>query len=251
VFVQDMWIGDVQHHALNSDKVVNYDFVPPASPGKLFAVPPASKGVLTTASLLSMYIARHDRAVLAVLAAMRQGNGGGSYTIVDACRAEELAQHCADAKRLPGWLLPEVSAEERGKMRPDILRVLGLPATPTPEQVEHAVANKRLHTVQVVEVGYTSDTRWQQKLLAKREQHAHMIAEMRAAGWRVELHVVLVGRAGTVYKTGLRAALTLGMTAMAAKTLLTQLSIQAIGAMHDIACARRRLERRPQRAGVG
>jgi hypothetical protein len=51
-----MWIGGVQHHALNSNKVTNYDFVYPASPGKLFAAPPTRKGMLTTAALLSSYL---------------------------------------------------------------------------------------------------------------------------------------------------------------------------------------------------
>jgi hypothetical protein len=56
VFVQVMWIGGVQHHALNANKVANYDVVYPASPGKLFAAPPARKGVLTSAALLSSYL---------------------------------------------------------------------------------------------------------------------------------------------------------------------------------------------------
>ena len=52
-------------------------------------------------------------------------------------------------------MLPEelVSDDELAKMRPDILRIVGLPPAPTPEQIAHALANKSEYHVQVVEVG--------------------------------------------------------------------------------------------------
>lgn len=48
-----MWLPGVQQHALNSDKVSNYDAVYPAAPGKLFGAPPARKGELSEEELVS------------------------------------------------------------------------------------------------------------------------------------------------------------------------------------------------------
>lgn len=42
-----MWLAGTQHHALSSDKMLNYDCVYPHSPCKIFAPPPNEKGMLT------------------------------------------------------------------------------------------------------------------------------------------------------------------------------------------------------------
>lgn len=44
------------HHTMNSDKMVQFDFVYPATPGKLFSAPPADKGQLTEQDLLQRYL---------------------------------------------------------------------------------------------------------------------------------------------------------------------------------------------------
>ena len=53
---QAMWLGGVQHHAVNSDAFWNFFAVYPMSPGKIFAPPPAAKGTLSEAELLSRYL---------------------------------------------------------------------------------------------------------------------------------------------------------------------------------------------------
>lgn len=171
--------------------------------------------------------------------------------VMDACRAEDLADHDAATARVPAFLLPDVPDADRLRMRPDILRVLGLPATPTEEQIESACISKHRHTVQVVEVGYTSDTRWLEKVQEKKAQHARLVAALTVAGWTVESHVILVGHYGTVYKSGRAALLELGLSKADASSLLEELSVQAVVAAHEIGMARRRLERTRGRDGVG
>ena len=58
--LQVMWTGGVQHHAMNGMKVLNYDFVYPIAPGKIFAKPLKKKGVLTEKTLLEQYIMPDD-----------------------------------------------------------------------------------------------------------------------------------------------------------------------------------------------
>ena len=102
-------------------------------------------------------------------------------------------------------------------------------------------------------MGYTSDTRWQEKLEQKEAQHTKLITALRAAKWEVDCQAILLGRTGTVYKRDLAALEHMGVNKAAARTLLTTLSLDAVLAAHNIGMARRRLERSPTapRAGVG
>ena len=202
--------------------------------------------------LQAMYIARHNRAVRKVAAALRK-HTTAAYTTMDACRADELQAHGADTNRVPSFLLPSTPEAKRRLMRPDILRVVGLPPAPTPEQIAAACAAKHNHRVLLVGVGYTSDTWWQEKLEQKEAQHTKLITALRAAKWEVDCQVILLGRTGTVYKRDLAALEHMGVNKAAARILLTKLSVDAVLAAHDIGMARRRLERSPTapRAGVG
>ena len=201
--------------------------------------------------LQAMYTARHNRAVRRVAAALRK-HTTAAYTTMDVCRADELQAHGADTNRVPSFLLPSTPEAERRLMRPDILRVVGLPPAPTPEQIAAACAAKHNHRVLLVEVGYTSDTRWQEKLEQKEAQHTKLITALRAAKWEVVCQVILLGRTGIVYKRDLAALEHMGVNKAAARTLLTKLSVDTVLAAHDIGMARR-LERSPTapRAGVG
>jgi hypothetical protein len=157
----------------------------------------------------AMIIKRHDAAVRKITQALqRRTRQSGCYTIMDACKAAHLETHGVDAKRLPSWILPDAAdAADLSKQRPDILRILGLPASPTDADIQQAVAHKRRHRIHIVEVGYTSDTRWKEKLAEKQVQHERLRAQLAAAGWDVdpEEHVILLGTAGTLYRQSLRA----------------------------------------------
>ena len=138
------------------------------------------------------------------------------------------------------------------KMRPDTLRIQGLPAAPTQEDIDLALRHKGLCRVQVVEVGYCSDTRWRDRVAQKREQHEELITALRAAGWTVEgPHVIVLGVCGAVYASGKEALQKLGFSPTRASALLTELNCLAVQWAHDISCTRRRLERAPGRMGVG
>lgn len=55
VLAQVMWLA-AEHHALNSNKVLNYDTVWPSNPGRVWAAPPPSKGTLTETTLIQTYL---------------------------------------------------------------------------------------------------------------------------------------------------------------------------------------------------
>ena len=104
--------------------------------------------------------------------------------------------------------------------------------------------------MQVVEVGFTQDTRFEEKMLEKQAQHAGLVQLLRDAGWTVQYHVILIGVAGSVYKPGLQALRDMGMADRDARRLLTELHMHAVTSLRDILLVRRTVER-AQRAGVG
>lgn len=206
--------------------------------------------------LQAMRIERHNAATRRILKALqRHADKAGVYTVMDACPEADAASLGAESTRLPRWILPEglVTDHALAKMRPDVLRILELPPNPTAEEIERAVQNKGSYTVQVVEVGYCSDTRWRAKVLEKQEQHAALLQALKEAGWNVDetAYVVVLGACGTVYLSGLQALEKLGLSRKQGTALLQELSGQAIMAMHNMSLARRRLERGILRGGVG
>ncbi|KAL4858980.1 hypothetical protein ACK3TF_000778 [Chlorella vulgaris] len=204
----------------------------------------------------AMYIKRHDGAVRMINQALqRHTKHGNAFTVLDACPAAELTSHRADAKRLPRWILPadEISDETLAKMRPDILRILELPSAPTEADIQYVASHKSQYTVQVVEIGYCSDTRWTARVADKLEQHHQLMAALRQAGWNVDErpHVIVLGACGATYLSGQQALAQLGLNKKQSSDLLTKLHLNAAGAAHDISLARRRLERTGSRTGVG
>jgi len=204
---------------------------------------------------------RHDSAVRMILKALQKhSRRGPAYTIMDAGKAENLQADGADGKRLPRWLLsPDKVPDARlAKMRPDIMLIRGLRPTPTDQEVQHAVNNKHEYTIQVVEVGYCSDTNWRAKAAEKMQQHRELLAALQEEGWAVdaEPYIVVLGAFGAVYLSGQKALEKLGLTAAQAKSLLRKLHLHAVTAAHALTVMRRRLERGrpwrpPDKQGVG
>jgi hypothetical protein len=75
----------------------------------------------------------------------------GTAAVVDALGA--------DGKRISHWILPEVPEADRDKMRPDRLRIPALNAGDGADAAQRLLASGAERVVQVIEVGYGSDTR--------------------------------------------------------------------------------------------
>ena len=210
----------------------------------------------THPQMKAMHIHRHDSAVRMIHTALQRGScHGNAYTVLDACKQEELEGLTADAKRLPRWLLPKNVAHDDTlcRMRPDILRILGLPGAPTTEEIQHAVSNKHRHTIQVVEVGYCSDTQWRAKVADKLQQHEQLMIALEQAGWQVDRtpHIIVIGARGAIYHSGREALLKLGLSKTQASNVLIDIHLHTVQAVYDLSLARRRLERGHRQVGVG
>ena len=159
--------------------------------------------------LKAMTIARHNSIVKLILRALqRASTGGGVFTIMDACSEAEVSEYGVESTRLPRWLLSEDRVNDMllRKLRPDILRIIGLPPNPTEEQIAHALANKHEYRVQVIEVGYCSDTKWKDTVKKKMEQHKQLLELLTAEGWQADTtpHVIVVAPGALFTPAGLR-----------------------------------------------
>lgn len=199
----------------------------------------------------AMQIARHHAAGLLIHASLkRHSTTGSAYTVLDVCGQAQLDANEAAGTRIPAWMLPEVDVDTLAKLRPDIMRVVGLSPTPTTEEIESACRRKDKCRIQILEVGYTMDTRWREAYKKKQEQHAELVRLLREAGWNVdEPYIFILGVCGAVYHSSHQALLALGLSKAHAAELLVALSKLAMQWAHDITCARRRLE--CERQGVG
>ena len=123
--------------------------------------------------------------------------------VVDACAAAATPTHVAST-RLPAWLLPTTTEEDRRKMRPDLLIIptLDLAAVAQgrhPQNPEEWAT----HTVHILEVGYVADTRHEQKQQEKLAQHQRLVEALQAEGWQVKFstpEAVSLGYTGTIHK---------------------------------------------------
>ncbi len=206
-------------------------------------------GGCTHQRMKALYIQRHNHAVQLVAKAISKGDTGGGYIVMDANAAEDTPEYSAGT-RLPRWLLPRrlVSDAELNKLRPDLLVIptiplargvsgRGLPTTPE---------GRHRHTVYIVEVGYTHDTRHEAKTHEKAEQHARLAELLAHVGWRVQYtrqEALSLGVGGSISKAVPDILRTLGVRGPAVAKCCNRLHTHALTTGLAIVCCRRELER--------
>ena len=97
--------------------------------------------------------------------------------------------------------------------------------------------------VLIVEVGYSSEFRYKEKLQAKMDQHKQLVQAMENAGYQCKDLPVVLGTTGGVFKSNLSCMTTAGVSNEGSTAILRQLSTHATGYMQTIIDLRRRLEK--------
>ena len=135
---------------------------------------------------MNYIISRHNKAVVLIQEAIASGSSSGCDTIMNAIARDNLPPGVADT-HVPQWLLPLVPAETRSLLRPDLLLTKGMPASmPTDSDLLDPAVRAQVQascTINVLEVGYTSDSSLTSAGARKRAQHVQLCARLRAAGW--------------------------------------------------------------------
>ena len=220
------------------------------------------------------YIARHDKAMRAVVQAFTKGRLGSYYLIADVGHLEGLKQLGVHSKRVPAFVLPDRYLQNRGlepqvergflqrgevdsrsKMRPDMM-IVEMTASeqqtyipfddttgatlPTLSAIKQDGKARRIW---IVEGGYCSDTRYEDKLKEKEDQHLILQTALEDHGYQVLTLPIILGVSGSHFHTTTQAFKQLGLSHDAAKTLLFKLHEHSITCLHSIVTSRRVLER--------
>ncbi len=150
---------------------------------------------------VAMRIARHDEAVRTIQRTFANSSMKGFYTLMDAGTKASLPAD-VQGKRLPAWLLPHISENERKRLRPDLCVIEGLTRLDTSGTSDeiHArlMLNKTKYVVHIMEVGYCSDIDHASKDTEKAVQHEHLANMLRESGFTVQYHTITLGRTGTI-----------------------------------------------------
>ena len=173
-------------------------------------------GACLLKDMKTQYIARHDKAMRAVVQAFTKGRHGGFYLIADVGHLEGLKEIGVHSKRVPAFVLPDRylhnrgadpgvergllqrgEADSRSKMRPDMM-IVQMTAAEQQTYIPHddttgtamptltaRLHNGRARRIWIVEDGYCSDTRYEDKLKEKEGQHQALQTALEDHGYQV------------------------------------------------------------------
>ena len=83
--------------------------------------------------------------------------------------------------------------------------------------------------IEIVEVGYCSDTRWEAKFEEKKLQHAQLVYLLREAGWKVaEPRILIFGVGGTIFQQTDHTLQQPGVTRNAAQACLLKIHTHSV-----------------------
>ena len=229
----------------------------------------------------SMYIHRHDEAMRKILKAITQGKHGSFLKIADIGRDELVKDLGTIGKRIPAWLVSDstieacgLDASRRDALRPDILLIEASQeeqaAYATNTQATELISTVNYHApgsgtrprntdrgqpntaqdarlprqriVWVLEGGYTSDTRYLQKVSEKQDQHKLLMQALKLRGFDVRLGILAFGVGGTIFKTTRDALKDVGIEPNPLKKLLRDINTHSVQCLHNIVVQRRKMD---------
>jgi len=205
--------------------------------------------------LKACYITRHNKALVRIHSAFLQGSKASSMMILDATSRKKLPEGIYH-NRIPQWMLPSVPPTILDALRPDILLLDGFPLTEAPPLSVPNLSPAHLRRIQqrctliIVELGYTLEPLYSDRLTEKRQQHLYLITLLRTAGWNIAfnladldyVHFVILGTAGTIFCNAHSTLVSLGIFPSQVRSVLSSLHTHAVQSAFSIITLRRRLE---------
>jgi hypothetical protein len=178
-------------------------------------------------------------------------NIANAHLLVDAGKGSTSLPNYV-GNRIPAWMLPNLPSSIRDKFRPDIL-IIDYDATLLDRNQPHWTRELRsLATLRILEIGFGSDTRFEQTLERKETQHAKLSQELRAHGWTVRPTIPLIFGMGGCHYTHTRDALRddLSLPTAVIDTILRRIQKRTAARAHQIVISRRKLERQSPSAPI-
>ena len=210
----------------------------------------------------AMYIERHNAAGRFIAQEVRNGKHGNHVMIGDVGNAEKCMGLDFHSNRLPEWLLSDEDCSTadsiRAKLRPDLMLISTTNQTAArldacKKRAQHGRRCGMLSTghpdhpvkIMIVEIGYTSETRYDNKLQEKLAQHDRLKQALTSVGFEVNILPVILGTTGGVFNSNIDSFRAMGITQERALHLINKLSKHAIDYMQTIIDLRRLMQRNP------
>jgi hypothetical protein len=204
-----------------------------------------------------VYICRPDKAMRLIMNETQNGSLGNFYCTTDVGTAVAMGELGAKSKRLTEWLITpntlqkcDFSPENEQKLPACIIMET------THDEIDMALKkrthngdtdgptqiNGRSRKIWLNELGY-SDTRYIDKVIEKKEQHANLCKLLATEGYDVMLFPVVLGSAGTLFKCLDRTTKDMDIPNARMKKLYIKLHLHSIHSLQNLVPPRRYLEK--------
>lgn len=202
----------------------------------------------THPDMKAFYIERHNAAGRMMLKERQCGAKGNIRVMADLGSKEKMRGLGAYSQRITKDIISDhclvqhgLSMDVRRKLRPDVLIQLnpGLEVCGKRKRKSNATKARAMH---VVEIGYTSEGRYHDKLAEKKVQHKQLVALSEASGFTVHVHEVILGSTGRIFEASMQALASLGIDKDRCNKLRKKLHVHSVLWLHTIIKKRRQLE---------
>ncbi len=207
----------------------------------------------------AMQIERHNVAGRLILKEMLHGRHGNHHIVADIGRYDKVKDLGVHDNRVNESILSDRTLVDQGEsldirdlLRPDIMTVSApsnaLEADKRQRLRKRARNSRTLretrrgHTIRIVEIGYTSEGRYMEKVQEKNQQHEKLQDLLKTEGHRVQQSNVILGSSGGIFKSTLDTLEDLGIVKERRVKLAKRLHEHSIKWLHAIVTKRRTLE---------
>ncbi len=213
--------------------------------------------------MAASYIERHNEAARLILGETLKGKHGNRIVCADVGRKDKVQHLHVEHTRIPKTILSDKTILEYGltlgdreRIRPDAL-ILEYNQPQEANQrtrkrdrhgdkkipnIKQAGEEVRPCKAYLVEVGYTSETRYCTKLQEKLEQHSVLVKLLEREGYDPVVIPIILGTTGGIFNSNNEAFDTLGVSTNRQKVLAQRLHIHSISTLHALVKLRRQLE---------
>ena len=199
--------------------------------------------------LKALHIERHNAAGRLILKQILQGAKGNQWNVfADIGGPDKMVGLKVTDFRVPVDILSDQALAASGhdvairkKLRPDILLVdkVQLHGKRKYAGAAKSTTRRRAH---ILEIGYTSESRYKDKVSEKQNQHEQLCSALGHDGYDVEQHNIILGSSGGIFKDSTAELITLGIDKDCCNKLTRRLHIHSIHWLHTIIKKRRLLE---------
>ena len=189
--------------------------------------------------MCNMKTARADAQAAVVTKELRNSRKGGCQVYAYTGNRTETDRK---PRAIPDWILTRGQCRRDGKDHPaggdgpdtipsfvDIVMLEGTQGLKEGDRPTQAEALAKVKMIHLIELTCTDDQYWEAALLEKWRKYGPLLQLLKDHGHKAQLHVMAVGRTGTVYEHSKRALNKMGMNNKEAEKTLKNLSKTTVG----------------------